>query len=358
VFVALDATYLVDPHPSGIAIYSRELLEGLARSHPGDQFLHFYRLKQYRRSMPAAFPNVRKRLLLPPIPSTAPWRQPDVFHALNQRVDSHPARHVISTFHDLFVMTGEYSSADFRARFTTQARHAAERSDLIITVSEFTRDQVVSCLNVDRERIRVVPHGVHLPDDPAPLDRRERFILCVGALQVRKNVIRLIQAFERLPARVVSGWKLVLAGSTAGFGAAEIVACTEQSSASSQIQLRGYVTAAELKDLYQRALIFAFPSLDEGFGIPVLEAMANGIPVLTSNRSALPQVVGDAAVLTDPYDLDGISHALGGLIENESLRAKLRVLGLERARLFPWERTVQATYAVYEELQNEKLIRA
>jgi glycosyltransferase involved in cell wall biosynthesis len=136
------------------------------------------------------------------------------------------------------------------------------------------------------------------------------------------------------------------------------VARTEQSSASSQIQLRGYVTAAELKDLYQRALIFAFPSLDEGFGIPVLEAMANGIPVLTSNRSALPQVVGDAAVLTDPYDLDGISHALGGLIENESLRAKLRVLGLERARLFPWERTVQATYAVYEELQNEKLIRA
>jgi glycosyltransferase involved in cell wall biosynthesis len=350
VFVALDATYLVDPHPSGIAVYSRELLDGLARSHVDDRFLHLYRLKQYRRSVPSAFPNVHSRLFLPPLPPTAPWKRPDLFHALNQRVGLRPAKRVVSTFHDLFVMTGEYSSADFRARFAGQARHAAKRSDLIIAVSEFTKDQVVSYLKVDPRCIRVVPHGVHVPPAPPPLEQREKIILCVGALQIRKNVIRLVEAFERLPRHMIDGWTLVLAGSTAGFGAAAIVSRTERSWIAPQIHLSGYVTAAELKDLYKRAMIFAFPSLDEGFGIPVLEAMANGVPVLTSNRSALPQVAGDAAIFADPYDMEAISHQLGRLIQDASLRERLRALGLERAKLFPWEQAIQATYAVYREL--------
>lgn len=353
-FVALDATYLVDPHPSGIAIYSHELLDGLARSHPQDRFLHLYRLKQYRRSAPSAFQNVGRRLLLPLLPPLLPWRQPDVFHALNQRVDLRPAKHVIATFHDLFVMTGEYSSADFRARFAKQARHAAKRADLIIAVSAFTKDQVVRQLKVDPARVRVVPHGVHLPNNVVPLAQREKIILCVGALQIRKNVVRLIEAFERLPAGARDGWKLVLAGSTAGFGAAAIITRIERSMQVMQIQLRGYVTNSDLKDLYQRASIFAFPSLDEGFGIPVLEAMANGIPVITSNRSALPEVAGEAALLVDPYDSDAISAALLRLINDSELREKLSQSGMDRAKLFPWERTVRATYSVYSELQALK----
>jgi glycosyltransferase involved in cell wall biosynthesis len=350
VFVALDATYLVDPHPSGIAVYSRELLDGLARTHADDRFLHLYRLKQYRRSVASSFPNVRSRLLLPPLPATVPWQKPDLFHALNQRVDVRAAKRVVSTFHDLFVLTGEYSSAEFRARFSEQARYAADRSDMIIAVSEFTKQQVVSCLKVEPQRVRVVPHGVSMPEATPPLERREKIILCVGALQVRKNVSRLVEAFERLPARTIEGWKIVLAGSTAGFGAAHIVARIERSRVASQIQLSGYVSVAELRDLYQRASIFAFPSLDEGFGIPVLEAMAHGVPVLTSNRSALPQVAGDAALLTDPYDIDAMAGALNQLIENESLRARLRRLGLERAKMFPWENAVSATYSLYREL--------
>jgi glycosyltransferase involved in cell wall biosynthesis len=350
VFVALDATYLVDPHPSGIAIYSRELLDGLARSRTQDRFLHLYRLKQYRRSSPAAFPNVKRRLLLPPLPPVAPWHRPDLFHALNQRVDLRPARRVISTFHDLFVMTGEYSSADFRARFTQQARDAAQRADLIIAVSAFTKDQVVAHLNVSPQRVRVVRHGVHSPNSILPADQREKIVLCVGALQIRKNVVRLVEAFERLPHALAAGWKLVLAGSTAGFGAAEIVRRIENSPRVMQIQLRGYVTAAELKELYRRAAVFAFPSLDEGFGIPVLEAMANGVPVVTSNRSALPEVAGDAALLVDPYETDQISEALRTLIEDDAFRTRLGLAGIARAKLFPWERAVDDTYRVYQEL--------
>jgi glycosyltransferase involved in cell wall biosynthesis len=352
VFVALDATYLVDPHPSGIAVYSRELLDGLAKAHPDDRYLHLYRLKQFRRSATPRFPNVRNRLFLPPFPPTTPRNPPDLFHALNQRLDQRPAKHVSSTFHDLFVMTAEYSSPEFCARFTAQARRAAQLSDLIIAVSEFTREQIVSYLGVDRKRIRVVPHGVHIPADAPPLDEREKIILCVGALQLRKNVTRLVEAFERLPARLSQGWKLVLAGSTAGFGAAAILARIEHSRLAAQIQLRGYVTCSELKDLYRRALLFAFPSLDEGFGIPVLEAMAHGLPVLTSNRSALPEVASDAALLVDPCDVDAISSGLGRLMAENNLRDEFRRRGLERARLFPWERTVRQTYQVYEELRR------
>jgi len=345
VFIALDATYLVDPHPSGIAIYSHELLDGLAQSHPADRFLHLYRPKQYRRTLPSGFPNVTRRLLVP-----FPWRRPDIFHALNQRVDYRPARKVLSTFHDLFVMTGEYSSADFRKRFTRQAREAAKLSDLIIAVSSFTKDQVVANLNVPPSRIRVIPHGVHPPESVLLQNQRDQIILCVGALQIRKNVVRLIEAFERLPLAIARGWKLVLAGSTAGFGAAEIVRRIENSPRVMQIQLRGYVTTAELRDLYRRAAIFAFPSLDEGFGIPVLEAMAHGTPVLTSNRSALPEVAGDAALLIDPYEADEMSAALRRLIEEDQLRSTLGNAGMERAKLFPWKRAVQETWEAYGSL--------
>ncbi len=349
-FVALDATYLVDPHPSGIAVYSRELLDGLARRHTHDRYLHLYRPKQFRKSAPPNFPNVENRLLLPFFPATAPWRRPDLFHALNQRVDHRSAKRVISTFHDLFVMTGEYSSAEFRARFAEQARRAAERSDLIIAVSEFTKNQVVAFLHVGAQRVRVIPHGVYLPEDPPPLGQREKIILCVGAVQLRKNVTRLVEAFERLPGRVSKHWKLVLAGSTAGFGAAEILARIEESRLASQIQLQGYVSPSELRELYRRSLLFAFPSLDEGFGIPVLEAMANGIPVLTSDRSALPEVAGDAAILVDPYEVDAISEGLAKLMDNESLRLELRARGIKHAGLFPMDRMIEETHKVYEDL--------
>ncbi len=292
--------------------------------------------------------------MLPLVPPFAPWGRPELFHALNQRVDQRLAKCVVSTFHDLFVMTGEYSSADFQARFAKQARDAARRSDLIIAVSAFTKEQVVSCLKVDPARVRVVPHGVHLPASVTPLAQRDKIILCVGALQIRKNVVRLIEAFEKLPADAREGWKLVLAGSTAGFGAAAIISRIERSMQVMEIQLSGYVTTAELTQLYQRASIFAFPSLDEGFGIPVLEAMAHGTPVITSNRSALPEVAGDSALLVDPYDSDALSAGLLRLMTDSALCRKLSVMGMERAKLFPWTRTVNETYSVYSELLSRK----
>jgi glycosyltransferase involved in cell wall biosynthesis len=344
--IALDATYSVDPHPSGIAIYSEELLRGLAALYPEDQFLHYYRPKQWRKRRLPHFPNIRSRLLQWPFPISSPA----LFHALNQRVDWRPAPAVVSTFHDLFVMSAEYSTREFRARFTKQAKRAAQNSDLIIAVSQFTAHQIRDLLNVPASRIRVVPHGVHQLSLDLPLEREET-ILFVGTLQLRKNVIRLLEAFERA---CCPGWKLILAGAPGGYGAAEIAERIKNSRCRDKIEVTGYVARERLERLYSRASIFAFPSLDEGFGIPVLEAMAHGIPVLTSNRSALTEIAADAAMLVDPLDTDALAEQLKRLMQSFELREQLREKGIARARQFTWARTVRETYAVYRELSSDR----
>ena len=251
--IALDATYSLGVNLSGIGVYSREMLFGLARAHPEEEFYYCYRshrfLRAYRDRLPK---NAMRRLLI----GTPPG---DIFHALNQRVDA-PARRTISTFHDLFVMTGEYSSADFRARFTAQARRAAELSDLIIAVSQFTANQVEDLMRIPASRIRIVPHGVRMP--PATSVPRENLVLFVGAIQRRKNVARLVKAFEQMP----PAWRLALAGAADGFGAGEELRAVEESPRRSGIDVLGYVSDRALQRLYERAAIFVFPSLDEGFG--------------------------------------------------------------------------------------------
>jgi glycosyltransferase involved in cell wall biosynthesis len=338
--IALDATYSLDENLSGVGVYSRELLAGLAAAYPECKFRWCYRPHRFRKSWGATFPaNVRRGLLQEPfVPRGA-----DLFHGLNQRLPRARLRHAVATFHDLFVLTGEYSTPEFRHRFAEQARHAAAEAEAIITVSEFTARQVQELLGVEHARIHVVHHGITAKS--VSTVAREKVILHVGAIQRRKNLARLVDAFER----VDPAWRLVLAGSN-GYGADEIMRRIESSPARNRIVLPGYVSRTELASWYVRATIFAFPSLDEGFGMPVLEAMAAGVPVLTSNRSALPEVAGDAAILVDPEDKDTLAHALRNLTESEELRADLALRGRARAQKFSWTAAVERTWEVYQSL--------
>ena len=276
-----------------------------------------------------------------------PWlpRSRDLFHGLNQRLPAIRFRKTVSTFHDQFVMTGEYSTPEFRRRITEQARRAAAESDEIIAVSEFTASQVEQLLGVEPERIHVIHHGVRPFRVAVAVPARENVILSVGAIQRRKNIQRLVAAFEHLAA----GWQLVLAGSL-GFGADEILQQIESSPRRGSIRVLGYLSDGELAGWYARARLFAFPSLDEGFGMPVLEAMAAGVPVVASNRSALPEVCGDAAMLVDPEDSEALSEALQRVIGDESLAAEMTQRGRRRAAEFTWERAVEKTWNVYQEL--------
>lgn len=335
--IGLDATYSLGRNPSGVAVYSREILTGLARAHPQEKFLFYYRPHRYLRSLREPVPPNARRRILRGAPSTP------LFHALNQRVDT-PARRTVTTFHDLFVLTADYSSTEFRQRFAAQAQAAAQRSDLIIAVSHFTAGQVEGLLKVEPTRIRVVPHGTRAPE--AIPTAKENLVLTVGAVQKRKNIGRLVKAFQAMP----PGWKLAIAGSAEGYGAAEELRAVEESPRRADIDVMGYVSAETLEKLYARARIFAFPSLDEGFGMPVLDAMAHGVAVVSSNRSALPEVAGDAALLVDPENIEELGAALARLASDEVLRQDLVRRGLARAGAMTWEAAVERTWRVYQEL--------
>jgi glycosyltransferase involved in cell wall biosynthesis len=342
--IALDATYSLGDNLSGVGIYSREILFGLAAAHPEADLQFCYRPRRFIRSFSEPLPRNCRRSLL-----QEPWlpRSAALFHGLNQRLPTARLRRAVSTFHDLFVITGDYSSPEFRRRFEQQARHAARSSDLIIAVSAFTAGQAAELLGVEKSRLRVVPHGIRFPvrQTAAPEASVEKIVLHVGAIQRRKNVARLVRAFRALGPE----WRLVLAGSF-GFGAEEVRREIDESPRRDHIRMPGYVPLQELARLYAAAAIFAFPSLDEGFGMPVLEAMAWGVPVITSNRSALPEVAGDAARLVDPADEEQIAAALRELAGDDETRRRLSEEGRRRAAMFTWEAAVSKTWSVYGEV--------
>lgn len=338
--IALDATYSLGDALSGVGLYSRAILAGTARSSFAGQWDWFYRSQRYWRARRTEMPKrVKARFL------ADSWgnRSADLFHGLNQRLPKKRFRRQIATFHDLFVMSGDYSTREFRERFTAQAREAAAAADVVIAVSAFTAGQVEELLGFPKSRIRVVHHGVAPRAIPTVL--RENVVLCVGAIQRRKNQAALVRAFRALP----PDWILVLAGSQ-GYEAAETMREIERSPCVSRIRVTGYISETEIAEWYGKAKIFAFPSFDEGFGMPVLEAMAAQIPVIASNRSALPEVAGDAALLVDPADDEDLAHALRLLAEDSGRRSQLAQKGLDRAAQFTWEHATTRTLAAYREL--------
>jgi len=340
-FVGLDATYSIGAGLSGVGVYSREILYGLAAAHPEQRFDFWYRGHRCLDARKEAAPqNVRRRLLAGPLGP----RGAGVFHGLNQRLPATLPRRSVATFHDLFVLTGEYSTPEFRERFAAQARDAAQRADAVIAVSAVTAEQVIDLLGGERAKVRVVHHGVRRPAGGAPVTR-EKVILNVGAIQKRKNIARLVQAFEG----VNEEWRLVLAGSD-GYGAGEIRQRIAASPARERIVTPGYVSAEVLAGWYSRASVFAFPSLDEGFGMPVLEAMASGVAVLTSSRSALPEVAGEAALLVDPEEDESVTAGLRKITGDGALRTQLVARGHIHSSRFTWDRAVAETWRIYREI--------
>jgi glycosyltransferase involved in cell wall biosynthesis len=340
--IGIDATYSVGDALSGVGVYSREILCGAAASGLADEWEWFYRSQRYWRARGMQVPkNVTRRFL------ADGWgnRSAKLFHGLNQRLPRRRFRAQIATFHDLFVMSGDYSTREFRERFSAQAKDAAAGADIVIAVSAFTGQQVQDFLGFRASRIRVIHHGIVprvIPDVA-----RENIVLCVGAIQRRKNQAALVRAFRAMPAE----WKLVLAGSS-GYEAGETMAEIERSPCASRIQVTGYVSEADLAVWYGRSGIFAFPSFDEGFGMPVLEAMAAGLPVITSNRSAMPEVAGNAAMLVDPHSEEELAAALAYLAVDRERRERLGVAGRIHAAQFTWSRAVAATLGVYREVSG------
>jgi glycosyltransferase involved in cell wall biosynthesis len=271
----------------------------------------------------------------------------------------------VVTVHDViqFVLP-EYAWRKISRLYFGLVSAGARRADAVITVSECSKRDIEKLLGLPPERIHVIGNAVDASlfpvRDPWLLANvRERygigprFVLYFGGFDLRKNVPRLIQAYARLPERLRREYQLVIAGRYQHLGHPlypDPRVTVQSLGLEGNVVFTGQIREQDKGPLYSAATLFAFPSLYEGFGMTPLEAMACGTPVVTSNRSALPEVVGDAGVLVDPYDTDAIAQALAEALENTGLREELSRRGLERARRFTWPQVAEQTVRVYKEI--------
>jgi glycosyltransferase involved in cell wall biosynthesis len=282
----------------------------------------------------------------------------DVLHSPHYTMPlRHSARSVV-TFCDMtFVLHPELHQMVKRVFFPTMMRLSARRADRLIAISESTRDDLVRMWGVDRAKVTAIPLAADpefRPRDPAEIAetcgryglRPGDYILYVGMLEPRKNVDRLVEAFG-LVADKLPGVDLVIAGRR-GWMYDQIFARVEALGLGDRVRFTGYVLSRDLPALYGGARLFAYPSKYEGFGIPVLEAMSCGAPVVTTNVSSMPEVAGDATVLVAPDDVGGLAEALLRVSTDHALRDDLECRGLARAKTFSWERCARETIAVYE----------
>ncbi len=302
------------------------------------------------------------------LPGLARARGIDVLHVPSYRRMLWPRPcALVSTIHDLapFHLAGKYDPLRmFYGRVV--ARRLAHRQDEIIAVSAVTARDVVSLFGVPAPRVTVIPngldHGQFLPGPQgpareavcAPRGLAGPFFLYVARLEhPAKNHSNLIHAFNRFKASAPSPWRLVLAGGD-WHGASAIRALAGASPFARDIVFPGFVPHADLADWYRAADVFVFPSLYEGFGLPPVEAMACGCPVLSSRAGALGETVGEAAGLLEPRDVGQIESQLARAATDEAWRSRLRAAGLERANLFQWGATAEATLGVYSRAASRR----
>ena len=364
--IALDATQAADPSPTGIGIYCQRLIAALADLPPfHDHASHRLRLC-FR---PGPYWRWARKQRWPGGATISPllefWPRPgraQLFHGLNQRLTAAPYPARVATIHDLFPLTSrEYSKAGFQSHFSRVLEQTIARANRIIAVSEATRLQLLQHTDADPAKIRVVHHGVDRPLASSDSEQKrfrefilnlrpgEKYFLNVGTIQVRKNVENIVLALGQLP-----GYRLVLAGGE-GYGAERILARIKKEGMGSRVIRIGHASADMLPLLYSTASALVFPSLEEGFGFPILEAMSYGLPVITSNGSSMPEVAGDAALLVDPLNVAEIGQAMRRVAEDPQLSAGLARRGLERYKLFTWKKCAQETWKVYQETLQEKI---
>lgn len=368
------STSVIQRGKTGIAEYAFSLIAALIRSASAHQFVLFV-LEEDLPLFESAGKSVElvpvREQFRPPVkdilwhqrelPALVRQHRIDVLHVLSYRrmLWSHPCA-LVATIHDLaaFHVTRKY---DWKRMFYGRivARQLAARQDQLIAISENTARDLTKFWKLPADRITVIHHGVdHQRFAPGPPEigkavARQRFnlhqpfFLYVARLEhPAKNHLRLIRAFEQFKAATRLPWQLVLAGSD-WHGAEAIHQAVRSSPAGADIRLPGFVPAEELPLLYRAADVFVYPSLYEGFGLPPLEAMACGCPVLCSQRGALAEVIGDAAITIDPEHVTALELQMTRLATDTDLRARLRDAGIRQAATFQWSRTAAQTLQVY-----------
>jgi glycosyltransferase involved in cell wall biosynthesis len=382
--IGINALFLQKP-TTGMGQHLLHLLEGLDSLEEKDQ-QYTLLAPRFRRAYTVRAPQLSNRFREVEVVSALArlgenveqvwWEQAGIVLAgIREKVDllhcpywSNPVWSpwpTVVTVHDViqFVLP-EYAWRKISRLYFGLVSAGARRADAVITVSECSKRDIEKLLGLPPERIHVIGNAVDASlfpvRDPwllASVRERyaigPRFVLYFGGFDLRKNVPRLIEAYARLPERLRREYQLVIAGRYQHLGHPlypDPRVTVQRLGLEGNVVFTGQIREQDKGPLYSAATLFAFPSLYEGFGMTPLEAMACGTPVVTSNRSALPEVVGDAGVLVDPYDTGAIAQALQEMLENTAQREELSRRGLERARRFTWPQVAEQTVRVYKEI--------
>ncbi len=376
--IGIDA-HAIGAQQGGNETYIKQLITALAELDSTNRYTLYLANAQAAAEWRAGFARAHANFEVRQIPQPTPLvrvplylayelrRRPvDVLHVQYTAPPFCPVP-VVATIHDLAF---EHLPETFTRRGAWQlkltVRRTAQRAARIATVSAYSRQDLLRTYNLPPEKVVVTYNGIaahftptpSAPDEAAQLKARfgitRDFILAVGSLQPRKNLVRLIRAYARLRAErsdfttqlVIVGRKLWLHD--------EIFAEVARQPWAADVLLTGYVADDELPPLYRAAALFAYPSIFEGFGLPPLEAMACGTPVVTSNNSCLPEIVGAAALTVDTYDEAALADGLLRVLQDEPLRARLRTAGPARAKLFTWRAAAEKTLELYQACFNER----
>ena len=367
--VGIDARLLYY-RQAGIGQYTLCLLEALTQESPQDRFLLLHNWRQRKPLLEA--PNLSHARLF--TPSHYRWEELtlpvelfplrlDLLHSPDFVLPTRRAYAGVVTVHDLaFLRYPQWLTAKAR-RYYGRVRQAVASAERVIAVSECTRRDLLELLDVAEDKVGVIYEAaapsfrpLHLaPGAHRTLRGRHlaprRFILFVGTIEPRKNLPVLLRSFGRMRDRypdLEPHPRLILAGEQ-GWLSESVLSLVHEMDLAQEVAFIGQVSQEELVWLCNAARFLAFPSLYEGFGLPPLEAMACGTPVVASNAGAIPEVVGSAGLLLDPQDVDGWAEAMARLWTDDVLWGELRAKGLERAAQFSWQRAARETLAVYQE---------
>jgi glycosyltransferase involved in cell wall biosynthesis len=365
--IAIDTRKL---HDYGIGTYVRNLVRELARQQFDDAYVLLCRPEDatFVESLGPRFEalvdrsrnySAREQLSIPLALNRA---RVDLFHAPHYVVSPLVTCPFVVTIHDCIHLRFPQYLPNRAAFYYARAfmSLAARRAERILTVSQASKDDILAYLHVPAAKVEVIHNALdeQLADPPSPeaIARvRERFqltspfILYAGNIKPHKNVDRLIEAYSLLRKRGIGEAKLLIIGDELS-KYPQLRRMVHRFQLHQHVRFLGFVPDATLAALYRMAAVFVFPSLYEGFGLPPLEAMAAGAPVITSNVSSLPEVVGDAALLIDPMSPAAIADAMARVLCEPELRASLIARGHDRVKHFSWSRSVSRTHAVYEQL--------
>ena len=281
----------------------------------------------------------------------------DIYHFFNFTIPKNIKGKIIITIYDTVFFTVPETMGDMKT--ISEYRYAAERSDLIITISESAKADIIKHFNIDEKKIKIVTPGIDLQKYSYKYSKSElenirkkynlpkNYILYLGTIEPRKNIERIVKAFKKYKKEINDDLKLVIVGRK-GWKYDNIMKLIE--SMGTDIIITGYIDEEDKVPIYKLAQIFVFPSLYEGFGMPILEAMASGTPVITSNISSMPEVAGNAGMLVDPFNENEIFEVYKKILSDDELKKEMVQKGLEQAKKFEWKKSVEILEKIYEEI--------